>query len=198
MKENKSDKMNAQIEHDNTIMDFFKSMANADRLKITGSLAIQKMTLEQLSAHTGIPAVDLSHHMDKLLGLGIVRTEEQYYRLDTHAVEAMARQTLAQLRPQAKADDFEGEAYEKKVLADFMTPDGKLRALPVQYKKLLVILHYLANKVFEPGVKYTEKEVNSKLSAYFEDTASLRRYLVDNRYLAREKGIYWKPEVLNP
>jgi hypothetical protein len=50
------------------------------------------------------------------------------------------------------------------------------------------------NKEFEPGVRYAEKEVNTKLLPYFEDTASLRRYMIDNRYLAREKGIYWKLE----
>jgi len=188
--------MSNQPETNTFMLDFFKSLANEERLKIIGALATEKLTLDVLSARLSLPAGMISHHLDNLIELGIIRLENQVYRLDTRAVEAMARQTLSQLRQQTKAEDFEGEAYERKVLADFFTPQGKLKSLPAQYKKLLVILRYLVNKEFEPGVRYAEKEVNLKLSAYYLDTASLRRYMVDNRYLARKKGIYWIPDPL--
>jgi len=178
-------------------MDFFKSMTNTERLKIIGLLTTEKLTLEELSTRLSLPISTLSHHIENLVELGLIRLENQCYRLDTRAVEAMARQTFAQQRPQTKAEDFEGEAYDRKVLADFFTPQGKLKSLPAQHKKLLVILRYLVNKEFEPGVRYAEKEVNLKLANYFTDTASLRRYMVDNCYLAREKGIYWIPEPPN-
>jgi hypothetical protein len=190
--------MNTQIDTNTLMLEFFKSMTNVDRLKIIGALATEKLTLEELAARLSLPASTVSHHIDNLVELGLIRIDSQHYHLDTHTVEAMARQTLAQQRKQAKAEDFDGEAYDRKVLADFFTPQGQLKALPVQNKKLLVVLRYLVNKEFEPGVRFSEKEVNTKLSAYFDDTASLRRYMVDNRYLEREKGIYWKPESLNP
>ena len=190
--------MDTQTEPNTFMLDFFKAMMNEERLKIIGALATKKLTLEELSTSLSLPMSTISHHIENLIELGIIRFENQCYRLDTRAVEAMARQTLAQQRQQTKAEDFEGEAYERKVLADFFTPQGKLKALPAQYKKLLVILRYLVNKEFAPGVRYTEKEVNTKLAVYFTDTASLRRYMVDNRYLAREKGIYWIPESPNP
>jgi hypothetical protein len=190
--------MTTENETNTFILDFFKSMSNEERLKIVGALANEKLTLEELSTRLSMPIATISHHVDNLVELGLIRLENQYYRLDTRAVEAMARQTLAQQRPQTKAEDFEGEAYERKVLADFFTPQGKLKSLPAQYKKLLVILRYLVNKEFELGVRYAEKDVNQKLSLYFTDTASLRRYMVDNRYLAREKGVYWRPESENP
>jgi hypothetical protein len=190
--------MNTQTETNALMLDFFKSMANEERLKIIGALATEKLTLEGLSTRLSLPTSTVSHHIENLVELGLIRLEDQYYRLDTRAVEAMARQTLAQRRQQTKAEDFDGEAYERKVLADFFTPQGKLKSLPAQHKKLLVILRYLVNKEFESGVRYAEKEVNVKLAPYFADTASLRRYMVDNRYLAREKGVYWKPESENP
>jgi len=190
--------MDTNTEPDTLMLDFFKSMTNVERLKIIGALVTEKLTLEELATRLSLPIATISHHMENLVELGLARLENQYYRLDTRAVEAMARQTLAQQRQQTKAEDFEGEAYERKVLADFFTPQGKLKQLPAQHKKLLVILRYLVNKEFEPGVRYPEKEVNKKLLNYFTDTASLRRYMVDSRYLAREKGIYWKPETPNP
>ena len=190
--------MDTNTEPNTLMLDFFKSMTNTERLKIIGVLATEKLTLEELSARLSLPASTIAHHMENLLELGLVRLESQSYRLDTRAVEAMARQTLANQRQQTKAEDFDGEAYERKVLADFFTPQGKLKQLPVQHKKLLVILRYLVSKEFEPGVRYAEKEVNAKLVHYFTDTASLRRYMVDNNYLAREKGIYWIPELPGP
>jgi hypothetical protein len=185
--------MNTHTETNTFMLDFFKSMSSEERLKIIGALATGKLTLGEIASRLNVPAGEISHHLENLVELGIIRLENQVYRLDTRAVEAMARQTLASQRPQAKAEDFEGEAYERKVLADFFTLQGKLKSLPAQHKKLLVILHYLVNKEFEPGVRYPEKEVNTKLAVYFTDTASLRRYMVDNSYLVREKGIYWRP-----
>jgi hypothetical protein len=57
----------------------------------------------------------------------------------------------------------------------------------------MVILKYLARD-FMPGVRYTESQVNQMLRKYHEDTAALRRYMVDNGLLEREKGIYWSVE----
>jgi hypothetical protein len=192
-----SDDMDTHTETNTLMLDFFKSMTNVERLKIIGALATETLTLEELSTRLSLPIGTISHHVDNLVELGLIQLENLCYRLDTRAVEAMARQTLAQQRQQTKAENFECEAYERKVLADFLTPQGKLISLPAQHKKLLVILRYLVKKEFEPGVRYPEKEVNSKLLNYFIDPASLRRYMVDNRYLARAKGIYWKLESPN-
>lgn len=186
--------MDAQTENNAIMLAFFKSIANEERLKIIGVLAIGKLTLVEIATRLNLPIGAIAHHIENLIELGIIGLENQSYRLDSHAIESMARQALAQQRPQTKPDDFEGEAYERKVLADFFTPQGKLKSIPAQHKKLLVILRYLVNKEFQPGVRYPEKDVNAILSGYFEDTASLRRYMVDNRFLAREKGEYWKLE----
>lgn len=45
---------------------------------------------------------------------------------------------------------------------------------------------------FEPGVRYDEREVNAIVGRFFNDYASLRRYLVDGGFLARERGEYWR------
>ena len=51
-------------------------------------------------------------------------------------------------------------------------------------------------KTFEPGVRYGEKQVNEMLSSYSEDTATLRRGLIDHRMMVREGGggEYWLRE----
>ena len=45
---------------------------------------------------------------------------------------------------------------------------------------------------FEPGRRYEEREVNDTLRRYHPDTAALRRYLVDEGFLDRDHGLYWR------
>jgi hypothetical protein len=40
--------------------------------------------------------------------------------------------------------------------------------------------------------EYTEKQVNGILKRYHDDTATLRRELVENQLMAREAGRYWR------
>jgi len=57
------------------------------------------------------------------------------------------------------------DAYDRKVLASFYLPDGRLKEIPAQRRKLEVVLRYVV-KTFEPGVRYTEKQVNQKLARF--------------------------------
>jgi hypothetical protein len=105
----------------------------------------------------------------------------------------MARTLLRQAdQPRAAAAD-PADAWERKVLATFIGPDGRITAFPAQEKKYLVLLRHIL-RAFGPGVRYTEKRVNQILANYNDDTARLRRSLVDHRYMAREGGggKYWR------
>ena len=68
---------------------------------------------------------------------------------------------------------------------------GRLTAIPTQHSKRLVVLDRLAQE-FEPGQRYTERQVNSILRRWHDDTAALRRYLVDDGFMERDHGEYWR------
>ena len=78
-----------------------------------------------------------------------------------------------------------------RVLRNFLTDDGRLHTIPSKRAKLLVVLDHLAQR-FEPGRVYTEPEVKHVLNEVHPDHAALRRYLVDDLFLAREDGRYWR------
>ena len=79
----------------------------------------------------------------------------------------------------------------ERVLAAFFRPDGTLHTIPTKRAKRLVVLDHLA-QAFEPGRRYTEAEVSARLEQVHPDYAALRRYLVDDQFLAREGGEYWR------
>jgi hypothetical protein len=80
---------------------------------------------------------------------------------------------------------------EEKVLRAFFDGDGTLHTIPSKHAKLLVVLDRLA-QLFEPGQRYQEAEVNLVLRNVHPDYAALRRYLVENGFLTREAGVYWR------
>jgi predicted transcriptional regulator len=177
------------------LLDFFKALADANRLKIIGLLAQEAFTVEQLAAMLDLRPSTVSHHLSRLAKAGLVsaRAEGYYniYRLETSKLENMARQLLSRETLPAIAADVDLEAYDRKVLTDFSNPDGTLKTIPAQRKKLAVILRHVA-KSFEPEVRYPEKEVNQVLTRFHEDTATLRRELVGAGLLERDRGEYWR------
>ncbi len=76
-------------------------------------------------------------------------------------------------------------------LERFLAEDGRLHTIPSKHAKLLVVLDHLAH-LFEPGRVYPEAEVNEVLNRLHPDHAALRRYLVENQFLTREHGQYWR------
>jgi len=77
-----------------------------------------------------------------------------------------------------------------KTLAPYFR-DGRLIVIPRRRAARLAVLDVLASE-FEPGQRYTEKTVNSVLSRYNPDFCTLRRYLVDEDFMARDEGAYWR------
>ena len=180
------------------LLSFFKALADANRLKIAGLLARSPLTVEQLAEMLEIHPSTVSHHLSRLTKAGLVsaRAEGYYsvYQLETKAIEAMAQRLLERETLPAVTDTVDMDAYDRKVLRNFLAPDGRIKDFPAQEKKLEAVLRYVLSS-FEPGVRYTEKQVNEILSRYHDDYAFMRRSLIEYRMLAREGGggAYWRP-----
>jgi hypothetical protein len=69
--------------------------------------------------------------------------------------------------------------------------DGMIETMPAKQSRRLLLLGEVA-QAFEPGIRYPEREVNRMLGAMFSDYAALRRYLVDDDFLSRADGEYWR------
>lgn len=181
------------------LLGFFKALADANRLKIIGLLSQQELTVEQLAEMLNLSSSTVSHHLAKLTKAGLVsaRAESYYnvYRLEVRTLEDMARRLLAKETLPAVASDVDLNAYDRKVLNNYSLPDGRLKAIPLQQKKLLAVLRYVVRE-FEPNVRYSEKQINKVLARFHEDYARLRRELVEFRFMDRKGGggDYWRIE----
>jgi hypothetical protein len=57
--------------------------------------------------------------------------------------------------------------------------------------KRRIVLERIAIEL-APGVRDEEREVNAVVGRFSDDHAALRRYLVDEGFLDREAGVYWR------
>ena len=173
------------------LLEFFKALADANRLKIVGLLAQGEYSVEQLAEMLGVSASTVSHHLSKLASASLVsaRAESYYsiYHLETGVLESMSQQILSHGVIPAVTTVPAVDAYDKKVLKNFLDTEGRIQRFPAQRKKFEVLLRYVA-KAFKPGVRYSEKQVNEILSFYSEDTATLRRSLIAEKLMEREVG----------
>src|SRR5215471_11565134 len=79
---------------------------------------------------------------------------------------------------------------EEAVLKNFMR-DGRIVSMPAKRSRRVVLLNHVA-QMFEVGVRYSEGEVNRKLRNVHDDYAALRRYLIDEGFMSRDRGEYWR------
>jgi biotin operon repressor len=175
---------------------FFKALADAKRLKIIGLLAQRAYSGEELAALLGLKASTISHHLSKLAQVGLVSAHAEgyysIYRLEEAALQK-TRLLFSHTELVSIAAGVDVDGYDRKVIGDFTRPDGSLKEIPAQRKKLEAILRYIVRD-FVSGKRYSEKQINKILSRYHQDTACLRRELVGAKLMEREGGggEYWR------
>ena len=179
--------MNTNLE----MLDFVKAMSHPDRLRIIGLLSQGSATRAEIAARLKISAKDSLNHLAFLEHVGAVTQTDNVFTLNDGRLAALAWEKLAKMRPSFNPPDSLDEK-SKKALKAYLNPDGSIRQIPAP-PKLQIILNYLV-QFFEFDTNYTEKEVNTILRRFNEDTAGLRRDLVDAGMLARESdgSRYWR------
>jgi hypothetical protein len=162
-------------------------LADPTRLKVVAALALGATTLEDVAAASGLPLKDVALAARRLSRAGLVRRDGHGLQLQADAFGAAARAAAEAAPPPEPLSD---DPAEDAVLSAFVR-DGRLVSIPVQASKRRLVLEHIV-RVFEPGVRYPEREVNALLAVWYPDHAALRRYLVDAGLLTREAGVYWR------
>lgn len=187
-----------------TLLQFFKALADESRLKIVGILANQECSVEELAALMQLKEPTVSHHLAKLKELNLVTMRPEgnsrLYQLDSEALQNISKEIFTPEKIASLIEDVDTEAWESKVLKSYLELDSnslegvqRLKEIPASRKKRLVILKWLANK-FEIGIQYPERAVNDILKRYHPDYATLRRELIGYQLMQRENGVYWRSD----
>ncbi|MBG9450055.1 ArsR family transcriptional regulator [Cytobacillus firmus] len=181
----------------NRLVAFYKTMGDPTRIRIVFLLAKGPLHGQAIAGKLGLTPPTITHHLNKLREINLV-----YQRRDKNTVyfylnESVLKQqsgVLAKLADKEEVKKMEElNSENQKVIENFFTRDGKLKNIPAQRKKKLMVFEHLI-KGLKMGKKYQEKELNEYIKQFHEDYATIRREFIINHYMYRENGIY----ELNP
>jgi hypothetical protein len=162
-------------------------LAEPDRRAVVAALVLGASDMAGIRRATGLDGRAIVTAVDRLVRGGLVEVAGDQYLFMDAAFARAARLAAPVVSDEEHPDATDDDA---RVLRSFVR-DGRLLSMPASHGKRQIVLDHIAQS-FEPGVRYTEKQVNALLVSWYEDTATVRRYLVDGGFLSRESGEYWR------
>jgi len=170
--------------------EILRALAEPARLAVAGVLSRGPRTAGAIAQETGLRPDPVRRHLSRLAKVGLVEVEpdRRTYRLLPQTLRRAAEEAGPARDPGLALGAVDEE--EETVLRQYFRA-GRLGEIPVRRSKRLIVLQRLALE-FEIGVRYPERQVNRILEKFHPDYAALRRYLVDDGFLTREKGEYWR------
>lgn len=173
----------------------FKCLSDATRLQMLNALNDGPKYVELLAELLQRSPSTVSFHLKKLEEAGLVASrKEQYYTVYSLKSDVLELRLSDIIRGEGINDvqALREQEYRDKVLKNLFVY-GKLKTIPVQRKKRRIVLEKLAES-FERGKVYPEKEVNLILAQFHDDFCTLRRELIAEGIMARDKRGYWLRE----
>jgi hypothetical protein len=181
------------------IVAFHKTMGDPTRLRIVALLSNGPLHGQAIAGKLGLTPPTITHHIKKLRDINVIYERRDkntiYFHLNQSVIKQQT-QTLTRLIEKKEAEVeamIELNSERQKVIENFFAKDGRLKNIPAQRKKKLMVFEYIVRGL-KQGKKYPEKELNEYIMKFHEDYATIRREFIINHYMYRENGIY----ELNP
>lgn len=163
------------------------ALADPQRRTIFAAVQLGADTFDRVAERTGLAHPAVAKGLGRLVEMGVVVADGGVLAVPVDVFGDAARAARAK-PPTDEHADLPDDA--RKVMNAFVA-DGRLLSIPTSHTKRLVVLDWLSQG-FEPGRRYSEPMVNLLLGQRHADTAALRRHLVDEGFLDRDAGEYWR------
>ncbi|CAH2716545.1 hypothetical protein BACCIP111895_03732 [Neobacillus rhizosphaerae] len=183
----------------NRLVAFHKTMGDPTRVRIVILLAKGPLHGQAIAGKLGLSAPTITHHLKKLRDVHVVYERRDkniiYFYLNESMIKQQAQELtkLLETRGEELDEMMEISLERQKVIQNFFTKEGKLKNIPAQRKKKLMVFEHMVQGL-SMGKKYGEKEINEYIKQFHDDYATIRREFIINHYMYRENGIY----ELNP
>ncbi|WP_342561321.1 metalloregulator ArsR/SmtB family transcription factor [Paenibacillus sp. FSL R7-0345] len=183
------------------IVNYHKALSDPTRLRILLLLSKgEEIHGQALAERLNLSQPTVTHHAAKLREASMITERRDkntvYFRINPEFIKAGSEASLSFIFSKG-TQEMEQESPEnslkESVLRNFFAKDGRLRQIPAQYKKKLIALQFMVEKL-TPGTVYSEKEMNEFIKQYHEDYATIRREFIMHQFMYREHDKY----ELNP
>jgi len=183
------------------VVAYHKALADPTRVKMLILLAEGERNGQVLAEKLSVTPATITHHASKLREASLINERREkntiYFSINDYFLKNNAAAAINLIYRGADGGigmlNEEQKRLRDSVIRNFFSKEGKLKNIPSQLKKKLIILEHMVTNL-EAGRRYSEKEINEYIMAYHEDFATIRREFIMHQFLFREKEIY----ELNP
>ncbi len=191
-----------QLDERRALVMSLQALLNPAMLQVVAALYGRERSLAELAEELGLQPSVGHGPIGRLAFLELVsvrseggqllcRLNMERLRTLNGALQRLSRDLFADDKRNPVVDEAEGFSdKERRILRAYLKGE-RLVEIPVQQAHLRVVLRWLAER-FEPGRSYPEREVNELLKRYHPDFATLRRHLIDFRFMERAHDHYWR------
>ena len=160
-------------------------LADIDRFKVISAIALGSAEVDDIVRSSGVDRRTAEKALSRLVAADLISNEGGVWRVRFDELHEQARAAATERAAMESVPEGAG------VIVQRFFRGGRLKAIPAAHGKRQPVLDHLAQQ-FEPGRTYTEAEVNDILASFHDDFAALRRYMVDDGFLDRAEGKYWR------
>jgi RimJ/RimL family protein N-acetyltransferase len=170
-----------------TALDVVKAVLDPLRLAVLGSAASGPVSVAEVSDRLGVEPREVAEAIGNLRAVGLL---DDAASLDVDALRGVAKDLPREHEDLGLPVEGPWTPDEAAVLGRFF--DGaRLVQIPQTASKRRLVLEKLA-LAFEPGRRYPERDVNFMIQLVHPDYAAIRRYMVEEGFLDRADGAYWR------
>jgi len=170
------------------------ALLDANRLAVAGAVVSGTRSSDDIAATTGLERRVVIAALAELRAAGLVVTDGGGYVLPPERLRSLAAGMAEEATPMDATIGYGMTDDERDVLRRFFS-GRTLTQVPTDRPKRLIVLERLALD-FDIGRRYSEAEVDDVLRGFHLDVAALRRHLVDEELLSRERSDgqtrYWR------
>jgi hypothetical protein len=163
------------------------ALADPERRAVFAAVVLGARNVDAVAERSGLAVGRCATAVARLAALGVVVVDDGGLTVNDAGLRAAARSA----RTREASNEHDAAPVEHQPVLRVFVHDGRLAQIPTSHHKRMVVLDWLV-QFFEPGRRYTESAVNLIIGQRHPDTAALRRYLVDNDFLDRADGMYWR------
>ncbi|WP_017815015.1 DUF2087 domain-containing protein [Paenibacillus shenyangensis] len=183
------------------VVAYHKALADPTRIKMLILLAEGELNGQALAEKLHVTPATITHHATKLREASLINERRDkntiYFSLDNYFIKnnalAAVRLIYRTVEGGQPIMDDNQKNMAASIIRNFIGKDGRLKSIPAQLKKKLIVLEHLVSQL-EPGRKYEEKEINEFIKSFHEDFATIRREFIMHQFMSREDQVY----ELNP
>lgn len=183
------------------VVTYHKALADPTRIRMLILLADGERNGQELAKRLGVTPATITHHAAKLREASLINERRDkntiFFSLNHYFLKNNADATINLINRASEGGtgmlNEQQQHMKESVIRNFFTTEGRLKSIPAQLKKKLIVLEHLVSRL-ETGRKYSEPEMNAFIKNYHEDFATIRREFIMHQFMFRENDIY----ELNP